>query len=116
MTTKVSTIEDLMKLKGVAAAGEFSDDGRCLGYKANLPMNEEQAQMTAQFIATVSMMFKTLAGSYTQLSGMPWIPARGWAYSGGDWSVCVGGNIGLFVETAKADFNELFAALVGPRP
>ena len=116
MTTKATSIADLMQINGVAAAGEFSDDGRCLGYKANIPMNEAQAQTTAQFIATVRMMFKTLAGAHTQLSGMPWLPAHGWAYSGGDWTVCVSGNLGVFVETSRADFNELFTALVGPRP
>jgi roadblock/LC7 domain-containing protein len=37
------------------------------------------------------------------------------AYSGGDWSIAVGGTRGVFVKTADADYNELFSALVGPR-
>jgi roadblock/LC7 domain-containing protein len=61
------------------------------------------------------MMFNTLAGAYTQLSGMKWMPEQGWAYSGGEWTVVVGGNTGVFVETAKADFNNLFKALVARR-
>ena len=65
--------------------------------------------------ATVTMMFNTLAGAYTQLSGMKWVPQQGWAYSGGEWTVAIGGNTGVFVETAKADFNKLFGALVGSR-
>jgi roadblock/LC7 domain-containing protein len=28
-------------------------------------------------------------------------------YAGGDYTVAVGGTKGVFVETAKADFNEL---------
>jgi roadblock/LC7 domain-containing protein len=59
------------------------------------------------------MMFNTLVGSYSQSSKMRGLPQRGWAYSGGEWTVAVGGNRGVFVETAKADFNRLFQALVG---
>jgi roadblock/LC7 domain-containing protein len=44
---------------------------------------------------------------------MNWVPQQGWAYSGGEWTVAIGGNRGVFVETAKADFNRLFQALVG---
>jgi roadblock/LC7 domain-containing protein len=29
--------------------------------------------------------------------------------------VAIGGNKGLFVETARADFNQLFQTLAGPR-
>ena len=46
---------------------------------------------------------------------MNWVPQKGWAYSGGDWTVAIGGNRGVFVETAHADFNNLFQVLVGPR-
>ena len=34
-------------------------------------------------------------------------------YAGGEWTVAIGGNKGVFVETAKADFNQLFKVLVG---
>jgi roadblock/LC7 domain-containing protein len=42
-----------------------------------MDISEEMAQMTAQFCATVTMMFDTLAGSFTQLSGMNWVPQQG---------------------------------------
>ena len=71
------------------------------------------AAMTAQFCATVTMMFNTLAGAFSQLSQMKWVPQQGWAYSGGDWTVAVGGNKGVFIKTAQADFNKLFEVLVG---
>ena len=61
------------------------------------------------------MLFRTLGGAFTHISGMNWVPQQGWAYSGGEWTVAVGGNRGVFVETAKADFNKLFEALVGSR-
>lgn len=84
-------------------------------FKVKTEMSPELAAMTAQFCATVTMMFDTLAGAHTQLSGMRWTPQHGWMYAGGDWTVAVGGRRGVFVETAKADFNQLFAALGGTR-
>lgn len=107
------TLNELMKAKGVTAAGEFRDDGKLVAYKGKI--SKDQAEMTAQFCGTVNMMFKTLSGSYERITGMEWIPARGWAFSGGKFSVCIGGNKGVFVETAKADFNQLFGMLVGRR-
>ena len=108
-----ATLDDLLKLNGVVAAGEFTPDGKLVDYKAKMDMSPELAAMTAQFCATVTMTFNTLAGAFTQLSQMKWVPQQGWAYSGGDWTVAIGGNKGVFVETVKADFNQLFQALVG---
>jgi roadblock/LC7 domain-containing protein len=109
------TLDELLNIEGVVAAGEFTPDGNLVDYQAEMDMSPELAEMTAQFCATVTMMFNTLAGSFTQLSGMQWVPQLGWAYSGGDWTVAIGGTRGVFVETAKADFNKLFEVLVGSR-
>jgi len=111
----MATLDDLLKMNGVVAAGEFTADGKLVDYKAKMDMSREMAAMTAQFCATVSMMFNTLAGAYAQLSKMNWSPQRGWMYAGGNYTVAIGGNRGVFVETAKADFNKLFEVLVGPR-
>ena len=111
----MATLEELLDIEGVVAAGEFGRDGSLVNYEAKTDMSQEMAQMTAQFCATVTMMFDTLAFSFTRLSGMDWVPQQGWAYSGGDWTVAIGGNRGVFVETAKADFNKLFEALGGAR-
>jgi roadblock/LC7 domain-containing protein len=113
----MATLTELLDIEGVVAAGDFNLDGSLVDFEAKMDMSEEMAQMTAQFCATVSMMFNTLAGSFTKLSGMNWVPQQGWAYSGGEWTVCIGsdGTRGVFVETAKADFNRLFEVLVGER-
>jgi roadblock/LC7 domain-containing protein len=111
----MASLDDLLDIEGVAAAGEFTPDGELVDYKARMDMSPEMAQMTAQFCATVTMMFNTLAGSFTQLSGMNRVPQQGWAYSGGDWTVAIGGNRGVFIEISKGDFNRLFEALVGSR-
>ncbi len=103
------TLDDLMKIPGVLAAGEFKDTGELVAYKGSI--SRDVAEMSAQFVATVSMLFKTLSGAFTQLSKMKWTPALGWAYSGGDYTVAIMRNWGLFIETKKADFNLLFKEL-----
>jgi roadblock/LC7 domain-containing protein len=115
--THMATLQELLDLEGVVAAGEFDLDGSLLDSEAKMDMSEEMAQMSAQYCAAVSIMFNTLASSFTQLSGMNWVPQHGWAYSGGDWTACIGdgGKRGVFVETSKADFNRLFEALGGKR-
>jgi roadblock/LC7 domain-containing protein len=111
----LATLDELVKIDGVVVAGEFTPDGKLADYKASMDMTPERAAEAAQFCATVTMMFNTLAGAFSQVSGMKWTPQQGWAYSGGDWTVAIGGNgyRGVFVETAKADFNQLFKALIG---
>jgi roadblock/LC7 domain-containing protein len=111
-----STLKDLLDLKGVVAAGEFSRDGSLVDFEASVDFPEDLAKTTAQFTAVVTQLFDVLAGSFTKLNEQfAFTPQQGWAYSGGDWSVAVGGNRGVFVKTADADYNELFAELVGPR-
>ena len=113
----MANLEELLKIDGVVAAGEFGKDGSLVDYQSNMDMSPELAQGAAQFCATVSMLFDTLGGAFSQMSGMNWSPQQGWAYSGGDWTVALGegGRMGVFIETAKADFNELFRVLIGER-
>ena len=111
----MARIDDLLKIDGAVAAGEFAPDGTLVDFKSHMNMSRELAATTAQFCATVSMLFNTLAGAHSQLSGMRWLPQQGWAYSGGDMTVAVGGRYGIFIKTEKADFNKLFEILVGQR-
>jgi roadblock/LC7 domain-containing protein len=112
--TNMASLDELAKIPGVVAAGEFNDDGKLVSYRGQI--KSDVAHSAAQFCATVNMMFKTLGGAFQGMSGMEWTPSQGWAYAGGKYSVCVGGNKGVFIETAKADYNQLFTALIGQRP
>src|SRR5205823_12003393 len=75
----MATLDELLKIDGVVAAGEFTADGKLVDYKSKMDMSPEMAAMTAQYCATVTMMFNTLAGAYTKLSKMNWVPQQGWA-------------------------------------
>lgn len=113
----MASLDELLKIDGVVAAVELRKDGSLVDYRASMDMSPQLAAQSAQFCATVTMVFDTLSGAFTQLSGMPWSPQQGWAHSGGEYTVAFGegGTKGVFIETAKADFNQLFGALVGGR-
>ena len=112
---RLATLQELSKIDGVVAAGEFRDDGTLVGFESAMDMSREMAAQSAQFCATVTMLLKTLGGAFSGVPGMPWTPLRGWAYSGGEYTVAIGegGHKGVFIETAKADFHALFQLLVG---
>ena len=113
----LDTLQELLEFEGVVAAVEFRLDGSLVDYEAKMDMSEEMAQMTAQYCAAVSLLFNTLASSFTEQSGMNWVPQHGWTYSGGEWTACIGdgGTRGVLVETSMADFNELYEALGNER-
>ncbi|ABP95515.1 hypothetical protein HA72_1357 [Metallosphaera sedula] len=103
-------LERLMKLKGAVAAGKYTMDGKLAEYKGNLP--KEMAEMVAMMCAANTMMGRMQAEGFSKFSGMKWSPFHGWAVAAGDYAVCVMGQYGVFVEMAKADFNEIFKTLM----
>ena len=111
----MSSLAELAAVDGVVVAFEFTPEGKLAEYKSGAGVPAEQAGMAAQFCAAVTMNFNVLAGAFTKLSGMSWVPQQGWAYSGGEYTVAIGGDgyKGVFIKTAKADFNKLFQMLVG---
>jgi len=105
----MADLDKLIALNGAVAAGEFTPTGELVAHKGDL--SEEHAQMVAMMCAANSLMGKMQAESFAKHTGMNWSPFKGWAISAGDYSVCVMGNAGVFVETEKADFNAIFKAL-----
>lgn len=105
----MANLDRLMVLNGAVSAGKFSPDGELVSFKGDIP--EDIAKLTARMCAANSLMGTSQAESYTRISGMNWLPFHGWAVAAGDYSVCVMGSIGVFVETAKADFNDIFKVL-----
>jgi roadblock/LC7 domain-containing protein len=106
----MANLDRLLRLKGAISAGEFSADGELVSHKGDL--TEEDARLIAKMCAANTLMGTVQAESFTRISGlMKWTPFHGWAVSAGDYSVCVMGHIGIFVETANADFNDIFKVL-----
>lgn len=105
----MANLDRLLELQGAMSAGEFSASGELINYEGDMPV--ELAELIARMCAANSLMGQSQAESFTRISGMKWLPFHGWAVASGDYSVCVVGNIGVFVETAKADFNDIFRKL-----
>ena len=105
-------LEELLGIQGVVAAGEFTAEGE-VDYRTTVKMLPEAEQTAAQTLATMVKMSHAADSSYTQATGGRWLSHQARTYSQGDLSLVVGGDRAVVVETAKADFNELFEALMG---
>lgn len=104
-----ANLERLMGLSGAVAAGEFSVGGELVSYTGDLA--QEHADLVARMCAANSLMGRMQAEIFTKHTGMNWSPFKGWAVAAGDYSVCVMGNLGVFVTLDKADFNDIFNVL-----
>ena len=111
----MAILEDLLRIKGVLIAGEFTEDGRLVRYRTAMDMSADTAAITAQFCATVTTIFDTMAAAYKHLTKTNCLPQHGWIFTGGEWTIAVGGKCGVLAETAKIDFNELHNALLNNR-
>ena len=105
----MADLDKVMALSGATAAGEFATAGTLVTHKGEL--SREQAEMIALMCAANTLMGKMQAEGFTRYTGMNWRPFKGWAVSAGDYTVCVMGNIGVFIETANADFNAIYKTL-----
>ena len=105
----MANLRRLMDVGGAVAAGEFGSSGELIAYRGSLP--KDRALLVAKMCAANTLMGSAQAESFTHVTGMKWTPFHGWAVSAGDFSICVVGHVGVFVETAKADFNDIYKVL-----
>ncbi len=106
----MADLKKLMSIKGVFAAGEFNPDGTLVAFEGDI--SEEEAAMAAAMCAANTAMAKMQTDGYTAFSGQEWTPLHGWALTGPKYSVCVAGNVGVFVKNDEVSFNEVFKALL----
>ena len=111
-------LDRLMKIKGVVGAGQFSTDGKVTRKVGELPgdMIESAEPCVSQTQASEDFL-----RSLDERLERDWQPLVGWAVLGGKYSVVAVGNTRVFVETVRADFNQLLVDLygseaTGPRP
>jgi roadblock/LC7 domain-containing protein len=108
-----TTLKDLLAIEGVIASFEFGSGGSLVAYESSIDMPQSLAKMTTQFSSSVTELFNTLSEAFGKLSWMEWTPQKAWTYSGGKYTVAVSGKYGVFIYTEEADFNRLFATLLG---
>lgn len=110
----MADLNQLLKIKGVFAAGTFSDDGSLTGFAGEI--TEDEAAMAAAMCAANMHMARMQTDGFTAMSGESgWTPATGFAIAGPRYAVCVMGNTGVFAKLGEASFNEIFKALTTAR-
>jgi len=103
-------LNQLLKIKGVFAAGSFTDEGNLSGFAGDI--TEDHAAMAASMCAANLHMARMQTDGYTAMSGESgWTPANGFALAGAKFTVCVKNNVGVFIRNGEASFNEVFKAL-----
>jgi len=105
-------LDRLMGRKGVVAAGQFASDGRVIRAVGGLSPGEMEA--VALTCANVEKHAWVAATELRDSTGLKWGNLNGWILWAGDLALCVSGDTGVFVEAAKADFNQLLVDLFGP--
>ncbi len=106
----MTDLNALLNIKGVFAAGSFTDNGELTGMAGEI--TQEEAAMAASVCAANMHMARMQCDGFTALSGdSGFTPATGFALSGAKFTVCAVGNVGVFAHNGVASFNEIFKAL-----
>ncbi len=106
----LSKLKELMSIPGAVAAGEFADDGRLIAYYGDI--DEKAAEIAAMMCAANKLMGNMQAKGWSVYSGQGgFYPVVGFAVAGGKYAACIMGNVGVFVELDKADFDKVFETL-----
>ncbi len=107
-------LDRLIKIKGVVAAGQFSDTGKVIRKVGVIA--DEIIEETAKICAYQNQKLNELTKFFEIKATMEWQPLIGWAVWAGKYVVVVMGNTGVFIESKHADLNELIVDLLGTEP
>ena len=107
-------LDNLMKIRGVVAAGQFNEDGSLI--RSVGEMTDEIYRYIAKACASNSDYFSKQLKDLSNQSGMNWDPLNGWAVWGGKYVCFVVGRTGVFAEASKVDFNEILVDLLQEEP
>jgi len=116
----VSEFDELVALDGVLMAGRLGPDGRVAEYKAH-PLyvaNPAVAEMALWFCAAITTMLGSMAYAIdsvtrTGFGQTSWLPVKGWAISGGDYTIVMRGDRFVIAERAKIGSLDEVSQLIG---
>ncbi len=111
-------LDRLMKIEGVVAAGQFSEDGKVIRKVGELP---EDLLESAELCVRQNQACRNFLDSLNGQSSREYGSLVGWTVWGSKYSVVVVGNTRVFIETSRGDYNQLMVDLIGseatgPRP
>jgi len=104
-------LDRLVKIEGVIAAGQFSDDGKVI--RAVGDISEKMMNFTAQMCSKQANNLKTMVYQYSKATKMEWRPLVGWGVWGGKYAIVVINNTWVFIDPTYANFNQLVVDLMG---
>ncbi|HEQ98268.1 MAG TPA: DUF2173 family protein [candidate division Zixibacteria bacterium] len=103
-------LDRLMKIKGVVAAGQFSEDGKVLRQVGELP---EDLMESAELCVNQNHTCHDFLSSLNGRSSRDYGSLVGWTVWGSKYSVVTVGNTRVFIETQRGDYNQLMVDLIG---
>jgi len=110
----MSTLEKLLKLDGVKAAGEFKKDGSLKAFKGSI--NKAAAEDLARYCTAMNGMLETIGLMSSKLDKLDIDPYHGFVHCGGNSTIFAGQDHFAIVDET-ADWNEVsYAVLKGEFP
>ena len=111
-------LDRLMKIEGVVAAGQFSEDGKVIRKVGEMP---EDLMESAELCVRQNQASRDFLNSLNNKLPREYGSLVGWTVWGSKYSVVVVGNTRVFVETKRGNYNQLMVDLAGmeatgPRP
>nr|MBN2277250.1 DUF2173 family protein [candidate division Zixibacteria bacterium] len=103
-------LDRLMRLNGVVAAGQFSEDGKVIRIVGEIP---EDLMESAEFCVRQNQTCRDFLNSLNQKMPRDYGSLVGWTVWGSKYSVVVVGNTRVFVKTNRGDYNQLMVDLAG---
>jgi roadblock/LC7 domain-containing protein len=106
-------LDRLLKTKGVVAAGQFSGDGSIIRQISEVPADMME---TAELCLQHNRVTADFLTALNERSNRNWLPLVGWAVWGAKRSIVLIGNTRVFVDTTRADYNQLIVDLYSSEP
>lgn len=103
-------LDRLMRIKGVVAAGQFSDDGEFIRKVGKMP---DDLMESAELCVRQNQASREFLNSLNDKLPRKYGSLVGWIVWGTKYSVVVVGNTRVFVETSRGDYNQLMVDLAG---
>jgi len=107
-------IEEIFKIKGVFAVGEFDLSGKLISFKSN-QLNSVQADSTARLSGSLFSLLSNIFSMYSMYCGIPFEHVNEMIFRSQDLSmVLISGkkrNVGAFFKTIEVNTEELVEKL-----
>ncbi len=107
-------LDNIMKLPGFIAAGQFDENGNPIRTVGNL--TEKMSLMAAKMSAYNNTHFSQQIAEFMERTGKGCKQLNGWGFWCDKVAICAIGRTLVVVETSKVNFNQLMTDLLDEKP